>query len=275
MRMEYMAYSKAQATERSKIGLDTDRKDFFYYLLNARDPETGKGFTGPELWGESNLLIIAGSDTTSTALAASFFYLVHNPRTLKKVTDEIRSTFETVEDINSGLALNLCTYLRAVIDEAMRLSPPVGGILPREVLPGGLEIDGIHIPEGVVVGTPHYALHHNPDYFPSPFSFLPERWIADSSSSFTKDSVSLAQSAFCPFSIGPRGCIGKGLAYAELSTSLARTVFMYDMKLADGTSLGEGSPELEWGRQRRDEYQLRDSFTSLKDGPYVQFRERE
>jgi cytochrome P450 len=151
--MEYMAYSKTQAIERSKIGLDTDRKDFFYYLLNARDPETGKGFTGPELWGESNLLIIAGSDTTSTALAGSFFYLVHNPSTLKKLTDEIRSTFETVEDINSGLTLNLCTYLRAVIDEAMRLSPPVGGILPREVLPGGLEVDGIHIPEGTYLGS--------------------------------------------------------------------------------------------------------------------------
>jgi len=50
---------------------------------------------------------------------------------------------------------------------------------------------------------------------------------------------------------------------------------MYDMKLAEGTSVGEGRPELEWGRQRKEEYQLKDSFTSLKDGPYVQFRERQ
>ena len=269
-----MAYSKVQAAERSKVGLDTDRKDFFYYLLNARDPETGKGFTGPELWGESNLLIIAGSDTTSTALAAAFFYLVHNPETLVKLSEEIRFTFLAIEDVYSCPSLNACVYLRAVIDEAMRLSPPVGGILPREVLPGGLDIDGLHIPAGVVVGTPHYALHHNPAYFPDPFKFRPERWIAGSSPELTKDSVALAQSAFCPFSIGPRGCIGKGLAYAELAISLARTVFMYDIKLADGTSVGEGRPELDWGRQRKGEYQLRDSFTSLKDGPYVQFRER-
>ncbi|KAL2067540.1 hypothetical protein VTL71DRAFT_1965 [Oculimacula yallundae] len=275
MRMQYMAYSKAQAAERSKVGLDTDRKDFFYYLLNARDPETGKGFTGPELWGESNLLIIAGSDTTSTALASAFFYLVHNPSTLETLRDEIRSTFSDLEEIHSGPTLNSCNYLRAVVDEAMRLSPPVGGVLPREVLPGGLDVDGMHIPAGIVVGTPHYALHHNPTYYPSPFTFNPSRWIVDSSPSVTKDSVSVAQSAFCPFSVGPRGCIGKGLAYAELMTSLARTVFMYDMKLADGTSVGEGRPELEWGRQRREEYQLKDSFTSLKDGPYVQFRERQ
>jgi hypothetical protein len=52
----YMAYSKAQLTERTALGNDTDRKDFFYHLLEARDPETGLGFQTPELWGESNLL---------------------------------------------------------------------------------------------------------------------------------------------------------------------------------------------------------------------------
>lgn len=274
MRMEYMAYSKGQAAQRTKVGLDSDRKDFFYHLLNARDPETGKGFTGPELWGESNLLIIAGSDTTSTALGAAFFYLTHNPATLQKLTAEVRSTFSDVEDICAGQTLSSCAYLRAVIDESMRLSPPVGGILPREILPGGLEIDGLNLPAGTVVGTPHYAIHHNPNYYPMPFEFHPERWIEGSSPEVTKESVALAHSAFCPFSIGPRGCIGKGLAYNELMTGLARIVFLYDMKLADGVTVGEGQPDNEWGRQRRGEYQLRDSFTSLKDGPYVQFRPR-
>ena len=273
-RMEYMAYSKSQAAERTKVGLDTDRKDFFYYLLNARDPETGKGFTMPELWAESNLLIIAGSDTTSTALASSFFYLVHNPEKLEILAKEIMSTFEDVEDIHSSPKLNGCVYLRAVIDEAMRLSPPVGGFLPREVLPGGIDIDDMHIPEGFVVGTPHYVVQHNPLYYPKPFTFSPERWIPDSLPGVTKDSVALAQSAFCPFSIGARGCIGKGLAYVELMTSLARVVFMYEMRLAKGITVGEGSPDSEWGRQRRTEYQLKDSFTSMKDGPYVEFRER-
>lgn len=55
-RSRYMAYSKSQLTERTKLGEETDRRDFFYYLLKARDPETGQGFTLPELWGESNLL---------------------------------------------------------------------------------------------------------------------------------------------------------------------------------------------------------------------------
>ncbi len=193
MRMKYMAYSKSQALERSKIGTDTDRKDFFYYLLNARDPETGRGFSTQELWGESNLLIIAGSDTTSTALAASFFYLVHDTSVLEKLQQEIRNTFEDVEEIVSGKKLNSCVYLRAVIDEAMRLNPPVGGLLPREVLPGGIEIDGMHFPEGTVVGTPHYAIHHSEAYFPRPFDWIPERWIPGSVEGVTKESVERAQ----------------------------------------------------------------------------------
>jgi hypothetical protein len=61
----------------------------------------------------------------------------------------------------------------------------------------------------------------------------------------------------------------------ELMTSLARVVYMYEMRLAHNMFTGEGNPDLEWGRQRKGEYQLMDSFTSLKDGPFVEFRERE
>lgn len=273
-RERYMAYSKTQAMERMKMGSDTDHHDFFYYLLKAKDPESGAGFAIPELWGESNLLIIAGSDTTSTSLSAAFFYLVHNPDTLERVTQEIRATFGTVEDIHSGQQLSTCNYLRAVLDEAMRLSPPVGGLLPREVLPGGITIDGEHFPAGLVVGTPHYTIHHNAKYYPDPFAFLPERWIPGSTPNVTPTTVATARGAFCPFSIGPRGCIGKGMAYAELSITLARVLWTYDMRLSPDVRVGEGHPEAEFGRQRVGEFQLRDTFTSINDGPVVEFRRR-
>ncbi|EQL02115.1 Cytochrome P450 family protein [Ophiocordyceps sinensis CO18] len=278
-RARYMAYSKAQLTERTKLGEETDRRDFFYYLLKARDPETGQGFSTPELWGESNLLIIAGSDTTSTAMAATFFYLVRNAHALKRVTDEIRAKFANAEDIVHGPALGSCTYLRACIDEAMRLSPSVGGILPREVLTGGMTIDGQRVPAGTVVGAPHYTLHHNEDYFPMPFGYAPERWLGGETNPLTGDTtsdddVAGAQSAFCPFSVGPRGCIGKGLAYAEMTTTLARTLYLYDMRRAVGVEdPGEGRADLEWGRHRESEFQLTDTFTSAKKGgPVIEFR---
>ena len=278
-RARYMAYSRGQLTERTKLGDDTDRRDFFYHLLKAKDPETGLGFGTPELWGESNLLIIAGSDTTSTAMAATLFYLVRSPASLAKVIEEVRSKFDSVEDIYQGPALQGCTYLRACIDEAMRLSPSVGGLLPREVLSGGTTIDGEFIPAGMVVGTPHYAIHHNSAYYPDPFSFIPERWIATSSApekAVTEADVAAAQSAFCPFSIGPRGCIGKGLAYVEMTTTLARVLFMYDLRRAVGVSdPAEGMPGAEWGREKPGEMQLVDTFTSLKDGVMVEFRKRD
>ncbi|ORX95259.1 cytochrome P450 [Clohesyomyces aquaticus] len=273
-RGQYMQYSKAQAMERTKLGVDVDRKDFFYYLLNAKDPETGKGFSMDELWGESNLLIIAGSDTTSTAMAGTFFYLAHNRSALEKLSKEIRETFTDVEEIVNGPKLSRCAYLRACIDETMRMTPPVAGALPREVLPGGIDIDGHHIPAGIDVGVPHYAIHHNPAYYPKPFDFIPERWLPDASANPLHAHLADAHSAFCPFSIGPRGCIGKGLAYAELSVTIARVLFLFDMRLAPGTSLGGGSKDLEVGRTRPSEYQIEDRFASMKDGPVLQFRAR-
>lgn len=225
--------------------------------------------------------IIAGSDTTSTAMASTLFYLVRNQAALQKASEEVREKFGNVEEICQGQALNSCTYLRACIDEAMRMSPSVGGILPREVLNGGITVDGEFIPAGMVVGTPHYTIHHNSAYYPRPFSYLPERWIAGSRKSFgyggsvtAEDDVVLAQSAFCPFSVGPRGCIGKGLAYLEMMTTLARVVYVYDLRKSTGFDPAEGNPDLEWGRQRVDEFQLIDQFTSLKDGPMVEFRKR-
>jgi len=162
----------------------------------------------------------------------------------------------------------------------LRLSPPVGGLLPREILTGGLEIDGHQIPAGTVVGTPTYAIHHNTAYFPNPFEYIPERWLPDSEISShssiksTAETVTLAKSAFCPFSIGPRGCIGKGLAYTELLTTVARMVCLYDMRVAPGKKTGGGSKDGEIGRKRPKEFQLYDTFTSKKDGPFLQFSPR-
>ncbi len=226
-------------------------------------------------------------------MAAALFYLVRNPAALAKATEEVRRAFGDVEEIRQGALLNSCAYLRACIDEAMRMSPSVGGIAPREVLVGGLAVDGEFVPAGTVVGTPHYTIHHNPAYYPRPFAYVPERWLegaeaketasgydagAGAGATITTDrDVALAQSAFCPFSIGPRGCIGRGLAYVEMMTALARALYLYDLRTATtgGPDPAEGHPAREWGRHRVDEFQLIDQFTSLKDGPMVEFRRRD
>ena len=113
------------------------RHDFMHYLIKAQDPETGDKFSPPDLVGEAALLVGAGSDTTSTCISAMTFYLVRHPDVLKKLQDEVRNAFEDLDEIKSGPKLNGLTYLRACIDEGLRMSPPVPGILARVTLPGG------------------------------------------------------------------------------------------------------------------------------------------
>ncbi|GFG15658.1 isotrichodermin C-15 hydroxylase, partial [Aspergillus udagawae] len=136
-----------QAKTRSRLGNDVSQIDCFHYMLNAKDPKTGQGFTERELWTESLLLLIAGSDTVAVTLSATLFHLAHNQHKLDRATQEIRSSFEEVDDISLGAQLKGCSYLRACISEAMRLSPPFANMTPRRVLPGGMIVDGHYIPE--------------------------------------------------------------------------------------------------------------------------------
>ncbi|OJD19071.1 hypothetical protein AJ78_00944 [Emergomyces pasteurianus Ep9510] len=257
------------------------RKDFAHYLLNAKDPQTGKGFSLAQLRAESSLLIAAGTDTVASTMSATLFYLLNNPSTLKKLTVDIRSAFSSPDQID-GNSMSGIPYLRACVDEALRLSPPAPGHLPREVLASGLVIENDHIPPGTVVGASSYVIHHNPEYYPDPFKFRPERWIVDEHSAGinSPDAVSTARAAFCAFSLGRRGCIGKNIAYIELGVALAKLIYKFDMRLPENRSekqaTGGGVPDHEIPERRRsDEYQLVDHFLVGRDGPWVEFRARE
>lgn len=254
------------------------RKDFFHYLLRARDEETGARIEPSELVGEAVLLVGAGSDTASTAIAATLFYLVRNPDTLKKLVGEVRGSFSEVDEICSGAKLSSLRYLRSCVDETMRMTPPVPGVLSRKVLPGGTMVDGHYLYAGTVVGVPIYAIQHNEQYFPDSFTYLPERWILGSKTPLfevTDDSLAVGRSAFCPFSLGTRKCIGKNMAYMELLISVARVVWLYDLRFSKTAETGRMNPTLaETGRDRSNEFQLFDYLISAKKGPFVEFKKR-
>ncbi|PMD34344.1 cytochrome P450 [Hyaloscypha variabilis F] len=281
-RWSFIMNSRIEATARAKARSSLGhaaKKDFFHYLLNAVDPESGSGLSTPELWSEANVLMIAGSDTTSTELTAIIFYLVRNPAALEKVKEEVRGKFAAVEEIVSGAKLNELSYLKCCIDEAMRLAPAVPGALPRCVQQGGAEVDGIFLPSGTEVGTPCYSIHRHASYFPYPNTFIPERWIEGSSVTLpsssapsatsktwevSKEEVELARKAFCPFSIGPRGCIGKSMALMEMRLTLARLLYLFEFEdVRDGVGEDEGG-----------DLGMVDHFTSQKTGPNVRVRRR-
>lgn len=112
---------KAETTARSH-GIVSWRKDLISSFFRAHPPEGG-GYNAAELQAEINLLFIAGTDTTAVTLCGFFFYLTHNPRVYSKLITEIRSTYTTADEITSDAKLKSCTYLRACLDETLRMNP--------------------------------------------------------------------------------------------------------------------------------------------------------
>lgn len=256
--------------KRKEGGGGVERKDVFHYLLNSKDPMTGKEFTIEELQADTSLLIAAGSDGVTLATCALLFYCLNRPQALDRLATEIREAFPTREDIRTP-KLNQLPYLHACIEESLRLAPPKPGSLPRIVLSGGTQIEGHHIPAGTTVGVSHYVIHRNADIFPEPNEFRPERWIVGED----VDAKQLAaqRRAFCPFGIGPMNCIGKNIAYLATKLGLAHLFWQYDFRI-DGKLVGGGGKDLEEGRRDEGEYQMYDWIIGFPIGPMVQVRSR-
>lgn len=254
---------------------DQQRKDMLHYLLNVHVDTGEKGYSPAELFGEVNSLVVAGADTTSTAIAGTLYYLSTNPRVASKLATELLATFSSAEEIRQGLKLTGCKYLRAVIDESMRLAPPVPSDLMRVVTPGSelqVEIEPTHqsgnnikgiavIPAGTIVSSGIYSiLLHDEIYAPDPYTFRPERWLENREN---------AEKAFYPFSTGTRGCVGKNLAYLELKIAIGRLVYRAEMINFGGKVIkNDGAP----GGDKL--YHMKDAFVGVKEGPIVCFRPR-
>ena len=152
------------------------------------------------------------------------------------------------------------------------MNPPVGPDQDREVLAGGIDIEGRILPPGTEVSVSLYSLHHNEDAFPDAFKFKPERWIPDEKAGITIADIATYSCAFVPFSTGPRGCPGKNLAYLEMSIVMAKIPFLADIQAAEGNELGAGNADLMWGRRNKTHFQTKDIFVSSREGPVVQLR---
>ncbi|KAF4976730.1 hypothetical protein FZEAL_6645 [Fusarium zealandicum] len=269
-RNKFLGFIGSLLRDRSKASFEGNG-NVFSFLETAKDPDGGKELSKSEIRAECATLVVAGSDTSSSTLAGTLFYLSRNSRAYKRVCDEVRGKFENAEEIGIGPRLNSCIYLRACIDEALRLSPAVGGALWREIGPGGMTVNSLALPAGIDVGTGIYSLHHNEEYHRNPFEYLPERWIAGEDTT-TKESVDLARSAFAPFSRGPRSCVGKGFAYHELTLTMANIIQRFDFCRADAAGQHESGPR---GPRDADQFLLRDHVTGAKSGPLLRFKKRQ
>ena len=190
---------------------------------------------------------------------------------------EIRNTFEKEEDIRLGKQLRSCIFLRACIDETLRMSPPVGSSPWREVGPGGETIAGQFIPQGCSVGTGIYSMHHNDAFFENAHEFSPERWLPEHNAESATEKA--GKPAFMPFSTGPRSCIGRSLANAEVSLTIAVLLWRFDFRTSSQLNHEVGGGKAMQmkgtaGRANPAEFQLIDWVVGRPEGPMLEFRRR-
>lgn len=187
---------------------------------------TPEGMHIEELRQTCELFVIAGSETTATLLSGVTYLLSKNQEIYQKLVDEIRQAFDSEDHINITSTSSL-HYESAVIEEALRIFPPVGGSQCRVTPPEGHVVSGQFVPGNTTVAVNQWCANHASSNFKDPHKFVPERWLGDPK--YKDDRRKVVQ----PFSVGPRNCIGLNLAYAEMKVILARILWNFDIDVCE------------------------------------------
>ncbi|KAK7212412.1 hypothetical protein V2G26_019590 [Clonostachys chloroleuca] len=216
---EHHKFARETSMRRMDAGIK-DRPDFMSYILRYNDD---RGLTPEEIFENANFLVVAGSETTASLLSGLVFYLLKHPDIYDKLVKEIRSAFNSQEEISLD-GVSRLEYMLAVLKEGLRMCPPVPMELPRRVPEGGHNISGYWLPENTRVGVSHFAAFMSSSNFRDPETFTPERWLNDPRYADDKKDV------HNPFSLGPRNCVGHNLAYAEMRLLLAYLLWNFDLE---------------------------------------------
>lgn len=193
----------------SRRGDDTDHGDLLSTLLLARDPETGDPMTDDQVFDEVITLLTAGIETTALALAWIFHEIAANPEVQRRVLAEIDEVLAgrqvTIDDVPK------LTYLGQVTNEVLR-KYPLWLVMRRTA--EEVELSGVRLPAGTEVILSPHTLHHDPEHYPDPERFDPDRW--------TPERVrQLPKGAFVPFGGGIHQCIGNHFALTEIAIVVA------------------------------------------------------
>ncbi len=207
-RADEMLLREIRARRADPSGEEGD--DIFSMLLAARDDD-GKPLTDDELRDELMTLLVAGHDTTSTAMGWTLERLVRHPQVLQR--------------LQSGELSEDDPYLDAVIKETLRLRPVVPIVARRLTAP--MEFGGYNLPAGTFVGPSIFLVHRRDDIYPQPHEFRPERFLDHNPGTYE----------WIPFGGGTRRCLGAPFALMEIKTVLG--VILKNMWLRPSSAKGE------------------------------------
>ena len=200
--------------ERRQGPLDGD--DLLSLLLTARDPEDGTALDDDAVRDQALILLLGGHETTGTTLALTLQLLGRHAEVQQRVREEVVAVVG--ERPVAAADLPHLAYVTQVLDETMRLYPP-GHTLVRHAR-AATTLDGQAVPAGHLVAVSVWGVHHNPDVWPDPDRFDPDRFGAGE----------VGRYDHLPFGGGPRGCIGQHMATAELIVAVATLVRAFELK---------------------------------------------
>lgn len=201
---------------------DPEADDIFSKLL-VDNKGAALGLKLGEVLAECSVMMNAGTDTTTAALTNTIYLLYKNPQVLARLREELDEATGT-SPISLYETLSRLPYLRACVEESLRVRPASTMGLPRVVPKGGRLIAGQFVAEDTTVSVPTYTLLRNQEVFDRPGEYLPERWLVG------ECEKAKMSKAHLPFSTGPRACIGRNIAYFEQLLVIAALVKGYDFE---------------------------------------------
>jgi len=209
----------------------TDRGDLLSMLLHARDEDDGGRMTDRQVRDEAMTLFLAGHETTALTLSWTWYLLATHPEVEERLATEVRialaDRLPTIDDLPH------LPYLKWVVQESMRLYPPVYTI-GREAR-AECEVGGYQVPKGTTILMNQWIVHRDRRFFKQPEQFIPERWAGDFA-------LRLPKYAYFPFGGGPRLCPGNLFAMMEAMLILARITQGYRFTLLPGHKVVPWAP---------------------------------
>ncbi|XP_063698889.1 probable cytochrome P450 6g2 [Culicoides brevitarsis] len=211
-----------------------NRNDLIDFLVALKRQEASKNegiFTEDVMLAQAAVIFFAGFETSSSTLEFVFYELAKYPEIQKKVCDEIRSAIAVDGKISYEMITNGLPYTTNVINEVLRLYPILPFLDRVCDNPEGVTLEAsgksVHIPRGMPIYIPAYAIQRDPKYFSEPEKFNPDR--------FDAEKRNFNEYTYMPFGIGPRNCIGERFAMMQMRVAMAMLLNKFNVEMTANT----------------------------------------
>lgn len=187
--------------------------------------------TETEVSCQAMMLMMVATETTAILLTHTVYLLAHHAHIQQTLYEELCKIWRRDQDGTSEFdyeQLTTCVYLDSVLAESLRLMTPA--LIFDRVANDDYYIEeyGIHVPKGTIINLAFYAIHRDPDFWPEPDKFDPERFMPENKNKIVSGS-------YCPFGVGPRSCVAFRFALTEVKIALSKLLVRFLLDKAPGT----------------------------------------